>query len=289
MCQEGADEDEEEMEAKEATQFRGLAARSNYLFSDRFDIQHASKEISRDMAKPKKGSWKKVERLGRYLLRYPRLIWQYEDAEVGGVEYIDVFSDSDWAGNKTERKSTSGGVAMIAGGVAKIWSSTQATMSLSVGEAEYYALVKAAAEGLGIQALAKDMAFDFQLGIWVDSATVKAIAARIGLGEVRHMEVKYLWVQQAMKAKQFEVKKVAGEENFAGIGTKPKRCSEMVELVGQMVARLIRRESSHLRTCFRRHEGRSPRRKRGMGGRRGQRRRTRAERGCRNSDAIIQP
>jgi hypothetical protein len=64
MCQEGADEDEEEMEAKEATQFRGLAARSNYLFSDRFDIQHASKEISRDMAKPKKGSWKKVERLG---------------------------------------------------------------------------------------------------------------------------------------------------------------------------------------------------------------------------------
>jgi hypothetical protein len=222
-------------------------------------------------------------------LRYPRLIWQYEDAEVGGVEYIDVFSDSDWAGDKTERKSTSGGVAMIAGGVAKIWSSTRATLSLSVGEAEYYALVKAAAEGLGIQALAKDMAFDFQLGIWVDSTTVKAIAARIGLGKVRHVEVKYLWVQQAMKAKKFEAKKVAGEENFADIGTKPKRYSEMVELVDQMGARLIRRESSHLRTCFRRHEGRSPRRKRGMGGRRGQRRRTRAERGCRNSDAIIQP
>jgi hypothetical protein len=99
------------------------------------------------------------------------------------------------------------------------------------------------------------MGYDFQLRIWVDSTTAKAIAARIGLGKVRHMEVKYLWVQQAMKAKKFEVKKVAGEKNFADIGTKPKRFSEMVELLDQMGARLIRREGSHLRACFRRHEG----------------------------------
>ena len=123
------------------------------------------------MARPKKGSWKKIKRLGRYLLQYPRLIWQFEDADVGAIEYVDVFSDSDWAGDKVERKSTSGGVAMIAGGVIKTWSSTQGTLSLSVGEAEYYALIKAAAEGLGIQSLAKDMGYDLKVRIWVDSTT----------------------------------------------------------------------------------------------------------------------
>ena len=42
---------------------------------------------------------------------------------------------------------------MIDGGTVKHWSSTQATIALSVGEAGYYALVKAAAEGLAMVAL----------------------------------------------------------------------------------------------------------------------------------------
>jgi hypothetical protein len=207
------------------------------------------------MARPKKGSWKKIKRLGRYLLRYPRLIWQFEDADVGGVEYVDVFSDSDWAGDKVGRKSTSGGVAMIAGGVIKTWSSTQGTLSLSVGEAEYYALIKAAAEGLGIQSLAKDMGYDLKVRIWVDSTTAKAIAARIGLGKVRHMEVKYLWAQQAMKNKRFEVRKVPGEKNYADIGTKPKSAKEMMELLDKMGARLIQRGGSHQFSRTRRCDG----------------------------------
>jgi hypothetical protein len=213
----------EEMDAKEAKEFRGLAARSNYLSLDRFDIQYAAKEVSRDMASPKKGSWKKIKRLGRYLLQYPRLVWQFVDADVESTEYLDVFSDSDWAGDKMERKSTSGGVAMIAGGVIKTWSSSQRTLSLSVGEAEYYALIKAAAEGLGMQSLAKDMGYDLKVRLWVDSTTAKAIAARIGLGKVRHMEVKYLWAQQALRSKRFEIRKVPGEKNYADIGLEPSR------------------------------------------------------------------
>ena len=97
---------------------------------------------------------------------------------------------------------------MIAGVAVKTWSSTQGTLALSVGEAEYYALIKAAAEGLGLQALAKDMGYEMKVRIWVDSTTAKAIAARLGLGRVRHLEVKYLWAQQALKRKRFEILKV---------------------------------------------------------------------------------
>ena len=46
---------------------------------------------------------------------------------------------------------------VLDGGALKSWSSTQATVAMSSGEAEYYALVKGAAEGLGMQALMKDL------------------------------------------------------------------------------------------------------------------------------------
>ena len=81
---------------------------------------------------------------------------------------------------------------MIDGGTVKHWSSTQATIALSVGVAEYYALVKAAAEGLAMVALGRDLGYELNLRIWVDSTTATAIVTRLGLGKVCHMEVKFL-------------------------------------------------------------------------------------------------
>ena len=77
-----------------------------------------------------------------------------------------------------------------------------------MGEAEYYALIKAAAEGLGMVSLGRDLGYDFKLRIWVDSNTAKAIVSRLGLGRVRHMEVRYPWAQEGHKQKRFEVKKI---------------------------------------------------------------------------------
>ena len=57
----------EELVGAEATRFRAVAARANYLAADRPDIQYSVKEICRRMAKPVKGDWQKLVRLGRYL------------------------------------------------------------------------------------------------------------------------------------------------------------------------------------------------------------------------------
>ena len=47
----------EELVGAEATRFRAVAARANYLAADRPDIQYAVKETCRKMAKPAKGDW----------------------------------------------------------------------------------------------------------------------------------------------------------------------------------------------------------------------------------------
>ena len=55
----------------------------------------------------------------------------------------------------------------------------------------------------------------------MDSNAAKAIASRLGLWRVRHMEVKCLWAQEALRQKRFEVAKVLGKKNPADVLTKP--------------------------------------------------------------------
>ncbi len=66
------------------------------------------------------------------------------------------------------------------------------------GEAEYYAVAKAAAESLGMEALAKDLGWVVKVQLMVDSSAAKAIASRNGLGKVPHQKVRRLWVQDAV-------------------------------------------------------------------------------------------
>ena len=149
---------DEDLQAPQVREYRALAARANYLSLDRPDIQCAAKEICRDMAKPTTRSRAKVKRLARYLLEYPQATIRF-NAEIDewNRDAINVYSDSDWAGCAKTRRSTTGGVMVVDGGVTKTWSSMQATVAQSSGEAEYYAMVRAAAEALGMQSIMRDL------------------------------------------------------------------------------------------------------------------------------------
>ena len=114
----------------------------------------------------------------------------------------------------------------------KSWSSTQGTVALSSGEAEYYALVKALAEAIGMRSLARDLGWEMKLRVWVDSTAAKSIASRVGVGKVRHLEVRYLWVQEKLRAKEFTLKKIRGDRNPADVLTKPLGVSEVRPKIG---------------------------------------------------------
>ena len=121
---------------------------------------------------------------------------------------------------------------MLEGVAVKHWSRTQRSRALSVGEAEYYALVTGSAEGLGIQSLANDMGYEVKVAvIWTDSNTARSLASRRGLGKMRHMELRYLWVQEMVKDGRLKVKRVSGDENLADHLTKPKNFVEMAPMV----------------------------------------------------------
>ena len=68
--------------------------------------------------------------------------------------------DTDWAGCLRTRRSTNGGLIAIGTHIVKHWSSTQATIALSSGEAEYYGMVKGASVALGIRSMLADLGVD---------------------------------------------------------------------------------------------------------------------------------
>ena len=213
--------EEVELGPAEAKKFRSVAALANYVAMDRPDIQVAVSMLCQKMSKPTQKSWEKLKRVARYLKKYPVLRFEYRE-ETGEKELVlRVYADSDWAGCKETRKSRSGGFALLGGGLVKSWSNRQATPALSSGEAEYYAVVKAAAEALGMEALAKDLGWEVKVRLMVDSTAAKAIASRSGLGKVRHLEVRHLWVQDAVSRGRFVIKKVMGKFNPADVLTKP--------------------------------------------------------------------
>ena len=102
----------------------------------------------------------------------------------------------------------------------KHWASTQASVALSSGESEFYGVVRGAGQGLGYQALLKDLGVELPLRVWTDSSASIGICSRQGLGKLRHLDTHTLWLQQAVRSGRVTIKKILGDENPADLLTK---------------------------------------------------------------------
>ena len=133
---------------------------------------------------------------------------------------LHVYSDSDWAGCVRTRRSTTGGALLRGDHVLKTWCSTQATVALSSAEAELVSAVKGAAEGLAVQSLVRDFGCDCALRVNMDSSAAIGICKRTGVGKIRHLDTRLLWLQERVRCGAIEVVKVAGAQNPADLMTK---------------------------------------------------------------------
>jgi hypothetical protein len=109
---------------------------------------------------------------------------------------------------------------MLGSHVIKHWSSTQPSVTLSSGEAEFYGVVRGAGMGLGYQSLLRDVGKHLPLRLWTDSSAAIGICSRQGLGKLRHLDTHTLWVQQAVRERRVDLRKVDGEANPADALTK---------------------------------------------------------------------
>ena len=207
------------LSASEATLFRALAARANYLAMDRPETAFATKELCRFFATPTKTGVEQLKRLIRYLAGAKRLVWKF-GFQTTGSEDLTVYVDTDFAGCHVTRRSTSGGAACRGQHLVKHWSTTQSTVALSSAEAELTGISKGAAQGLGLQTIAADLGITLSLKVMSDATAAIGISRRRGLGKVRHLATADLWMQDRIRKGDFSLEKIAGADNPADMLTK---------------------------------------------------------------------
>ena len=185
------------------------------------DISYAVNNVAKFCSKPTQQHWIAVKRIMRYLkgtinagLRYNK---GTADPECTG------FSDSDWAGDLDDRKSTSGYIFNI-GGAAVSWRSKKQTcVALSTAEAEYMALASAAQEVVWLQQLLAE----------IDDSKVKPIIvhednqAAIHIaknpqyhGRTKHIGIKYHYIREQVDKGTVILKHCASGDMVADILTK---------------------------------------------------------------------
>lgn len=126
--------------APPGTPYRELVGSLLYLFATRPDICVAVIKLSMHLEKPTERHWMQAKRVLRYLagtinkgVEYPKNVSNFN---------IWAHTDSDWAGCKSTRRSTSGYAIFLDKGPICWRSKMQSIVALSSCEAEYIALVE---------------------------------------------------------------------------------------------------------------------------------------------------
>ena len=164
--------------------------------------------------------------------------WVFPEVDRSRLEVLEVYSDSDWASCIKTRKSTTAGLVVFGGATLKSWSTTQKVIARSSGEAELYALIRGASEGLGVQALACEMGVQVGVHVLTDSSAAVGTASRQGLGEVRHLSVSDLWVQECVRQGRFAITKIPGHRNPADAMSKVMSAGDIAQKLYIVGARL---------------------------------------------------
>ena len=68
--------------------------------------------------------------------------------------------------------------------------------------------------------MARDLGLEMQIEVGTDSSAGKAIASRRGLGRTRHIDTRFLWVQQKVTNGEVMLTKVKTQDNIADLMTK---------------------------------------------------------------------
>ncbi|CAI7774842.1 unnamed protein product [Closterium sp. NIES-53] len=158
----------------------------------------------------------------------------------GGPDTLRLvgYADSDDAGDRQTRSSTNGYIFVL-GGAAFSWASHRIKcMTLSLTESEYIAATEAGKEARRSRFLLAEFRLlddGVPTVIHVDNSSAIAVAEGLGIkGSLKHMERRYIWLQQMVKRKKLALTYIPTSEQPADYLTKAlhafafKRCSVAV-------------------------------------------------------------
>ena len=208
------DGDNEELNEEQTSKFKSSVLTLLHLSNERRDIQSTIRLLCTKLKSPTALEMRQLKRLLRYVKGTEDMSTVFEmrdsnDRREQLIKRLEVYTDSDCASDQVTRKSTSGAVIMAEGMRLHAHSRGQASVALSSCEAE----VMAASEGIKEALLLQEVLIFVGLGhyeieIKVNSSAAHAFFHRRGVGRMKHIDSRILWLQDLIAAGGVRVNKI---------------------------------------------------------------------------------
>lgn len=185
------------------------------------DISTAVGILSRKVSKPTKMDWNAVKRVIRYL---KGTINKKLKLSARTSHKLTGYVDADWAGDKSDRKSTSGYLFSIGEGLISWTSKKQSSVALSSTEAEYIAAAHASQEVVWLMQLLSDLGMPQEgpIKIYEDNQGCLALAQTERVNpRTKHIDVKHHFLRDLQEQGLIELNYCPTEDMTADILTKP--------------------------------------------------------------------
>jgi hypothetical protein len=126
-----------------------------------------------------------------------------------------------WVDSSKPGRATTGAVVFWQGTMLESWSKTQGVVTLSTCESELIAMTSAAQEGRLLQQIMERVLHEpVPLTVFSDSSSAEAFTKKLGVGRIRHLEIRELWIQEQVQKHGLKIQHCDGVSNLADIFTK---------------------------------------------------------------------
>jgi hypothetical protein len=158
----------------------------------------------------------------KYLIGTKKKCLEYKYPNMNTVLQMKAYTDSDWAGDPSDRKSYSGSMNFIDNALVSWGCSKQKTVSTSSCEAEYMTASVAAKEVLGIVNILKSFTtIEMPVVMYQDNiGAIYLTENDIHNKRSKHIDIRYHHVRDLVAQKIIKIEYIKTNDNIADIQTK---------------------------------------------------------------------
>jgi hypothetical protein len=205
---------------EDTTMYKCIVGSLIYMTIIRPNLSYVVGVVSQFMQTPRKPHLDAMRRILRYIKHTLQCGIFYE---AKSQLQVHGYTNVDWAGNVSNRRSTSGFMFSFGSGDISWSSKKQPTVALSSTEAKYRGAVIAACEIVWLQKLLSDLgqSVDAPIVIYCDNIS-SILLANNPVYHVRkkHIEVHYHFIREKILAKEIDLIHVSTEDQVTDIFTK---------------------------------------------------------------------
>ncbi|UYV61822.1 hypothetical protein LAZ67_1006725 [Cordylochernes scorpioides] len=180
------------------------------------DIIFPVSYLSRTLDKPTQATWKAAKRIVRYLMATKDIGLIYTVSSNNLISY----SDSDWARDKINRKSTSGNIVLHGSNAVSWFFKKQGCVSLSTAEAEYVAAAASIQDLVHLKEINKDFSSFEDTTLLVDNKSAICMAKTFENSKrSKHIDIRTHYIEDLLAKDIIKIDYIEGCRNIAD--TKP--------------------------------------------------------------------